>query len=57
MNRILSAALLSHVLWLTLAAMPLRSHAIEEPDHQVTRQLDQDVERASTRPMSWPRWS
>lgn len=44
MNRILSAALLGHVLWLTLAAMPLRSHAIEEPDYQVTRQLDHDVE-------------
>jgi hypothetical protein len=44
MNRILSAALLGHWLWLTLAAMPLRSHAIEEPDYQVIRQLDSNVE-------------
>jgi hypothetical protein len=44
MNRILSATLLGPLFWLTLAAMPLRSHAIEEPDYQVVRQLDHDVE-------------
>jgi hypothetical protein len=44
MNRNHSATLLRHLLWLTLAAMPLRSHAIEEPDYQVIRQLDGNVE-------------
>jgi hypothetical protein len=44
MNRNLSSTLLRHLLWLTLAAMPLRSHAIEEPDYQVIRQLDHNVE-------------
>jgi SOUL heme-binding protein len=44
MNRNLHATLLRHLLWLTLAAMPLRSHAIEEPDYQVIRQLDSSVE-------------
>jgi hypothetical protein len=44
MSRNLSVALLGHLLWLTLAAMPLRSHAIEEPDYQVIRQLDSNVE-------------
>jgi hypothetical protein len=44
MNRNLSATLLGHLLWLTLAAMPLRSHAIEEPDYQVIRQLGSNVE-------------
>ena len=44
MNRNLSVTLLGHLLWLTLAAMPLRSHAIEEPDYQVIRQLDHNVE-------------
>lgn len=44
MDRNLSVTLLGHLLWLTLAAMPLRSHAIEEPDYQVIRQLDHNVE-------------
>ena len=44
MNRNLAATLLRHLLWLTLAAMPLRSHAIEEPDHEVMRKLDTNVE-------------
>ena len=44
MNRNLSVTLLGHLLWLTLAAMPLRSHAIEEPDYEVIRQLDHNVE-------------
>ncbi len=44
MNRNLSSTLLRHLLWLTLAAMPLAGHAIEEPDYQVIRQLDRNVE-------------
>jgi hypothetical protein len=44
MNRNLSVTLMGHLLWVTLAAMPLRSHAIEEPAYQVTRQLDSNVE-------------
>jgi hypothetical protein len=44
MNQNLAATLLRQLLWLTLAAMPLRSHAIEEPDYQVVRQLDSNVE-------------
>jgi len=44
MNRFLSATLLGPLLGLTIAAMPLRSQAIEEPDYQVIHQLDHDVE-------------
>ena len=40
MNSNLSAVLLHPLLGLTLAAMPLWSHAIEEPDYQVLRKLD-----------------
>jgi hypothetical protein len=40
MNRNLSATILRHLLWFTLAAMPLSSHAIEEPDYEVIRKLD-----------------
>lgn len=40
MNRNLSVTLLHHLLWFTLAAMPLWSHAIEEPDYDVIRKLD-----------------
>ncbi len=43
MNRHLPARLLSRLLGLTLAAMPLGSQAIEEPEYEVVRQLD-DVE-------------
>jgi hypothetical protein len=39
MNRNLSATILRHLLWFTLAAMPLSSHAIEEPDYEVIRKL------------------
>jgi len=41
MNRSLSASLLRPLLWATLAAMPLWSHAIEEPDYELIRKLDQ----------------
>ncbi len=44
MNRSLPASLLRHLLWLTLAAMPLLGHAIEEPDYEVIRTLDHNVE-------------
>jgi hypothetical protein len=40
MTRTLPATLLRHLLWLTLAAMPLWSQAIEEPDYEVVRKLD-----------------
>jgi SOUL heme-binding protein len=40
MNRNPTRRLLRHLLWLILAAMPLRSHAIEEPDYEVVRKLD-----------------
>jgi hypothetical protein len=36
--------MIRHLLLFTLAALPLWSHAIEEPDYQVTRQLDSNVE-------------
>ena len=39
MNINLSATILRHLLWFTLAAMPLSSHAIEEPDYEVIRKL------------------
>jgi hypothetical protein len=39
MNRNLPSAILRHLLWLTLAIMPLLSHAIEEPDFEVSRRL------------------
>ncbi len=39
MNRNLPGALLRHLLWLTLAVMPLLSHAIEEPAFEVYRRL------------------
>jgi hypothetical protein len=44
MNARRSAAMIRHLLLLALAALPLWSHAIEEPDYQVTRQLDSHVE-------------
>ena len=34
------ATLVRHFLWVTLAAMPLSSHAIEEPDYDVVRKLE-----------------
>ena len=40
MNRYLRGALGRHLLGLTLAAMPLASHAIEEPDYEVIRRFD-----------------
>ncbi len=40
MKQNLSATMLRHLLWFTLAAMPLSSHAIEEPDYTVIRKLD-----------------
>lgn len=43
MNRNLLAHLVRPLLWATLAAMPLHSHAIEEPDYEVIRRLG-DVE-------------
>jgi hypothetical protein len=36
--------MMRHLLLFALAAMPLWSHAIEEPDYQVIRQLDGNVE-------------
>jgi hypothetical protein len=39
MNRNLPVLLLRPLLWLTLATMPLSSHAIEEPDYEVIRQI------------------
>jgi SOUL heme-binding protein len=39
MMNVLPAMLARHLLWLTLAAIPLGSHAIEEPDYEVIRQL------------------
>jgi hypothetical protein len=44
MNHNLSAPMMRHLLLFALAAMPLWSHAIEEPDYQVVRQLDSNVE-------------
>jgi predicted cupin superfamily sugar epimerase len=44
MNRNLSATLLRPLLWFTLAAMPLWSHAIEEPDYDVIHTLGNNVE-------------
>ena len=43
-NRNLSAALVRPLLCFTLAAMPLWSHAVEEPDYDVIRTLDDNVE-------------
>jgi hypothetical protein len=40
MNQDLSANLLRPLLWVALAAMPLSSHATEEPDYEVVRKLD-----------------
>jgi len=40
MNRNLFATLLRNLLSFTLAAMPLWSHAIDEPDYEVIRKLD-----------------
>ena len=40
MKRTLPAILLRHLLGFTLAAMPLWTHAIEEPDYEVIRKLD-----------------
>ena len=55
MNRNPSSSLLRHLLALALAALPLWSHAIEEPDYEVIRKLDESS-CASTRPTWWPRW-
>lgn len=44
MNRNLALTLLRPVLWLTLAALPLGSHAIEEPDYEVIRKLEDNLE-------------
>jgi len=44
MNHNPSALMMRHLLLFALAAMPLWSHAIEEPDYQVIRQLDSNVE-------------
>ncbi|MCU0921099.1 MAG: heme-binding protein [Burkholderiaceae bacterium] len=41
MNRTLPAIFLRQLLQLTLAAMPLWAQAIEEPDYEVVRKLDQ----------------
>ena len=41
MKRSLPGTLLRYLLWLTFAAMPLSSHAIEEPDYEVIRKFDQ----------------
>jgi hypothetical protein len=41
MNRYLPGVLLRHLLGVALAAMPLTSHAIEEPDYEVIRKLGQ----------------
>lgn len=41
MSRNLSAMILRQLLWFSFAAMPLSSHAIEEPDYAVVRKLDQ----------------
>ena len=43
MNRFLRVPLLRHGLAFILAAMPLWSHAVEEPDYEVIRKLD-DIE-------------
>ena len=40
MKRNLPAILLRQLMWFTLAAMPPLSHAIEEPDYEVIRTLD-----------------
>jgi len=40
LNRDPSSAMLRHLLLITLAVMPLLSHAIEEPDYEVIRKLD-----------------
>jgi hypothetical protein len=40
LNRALSATMLRHLLSFVLAAVPLFSHAIEEPDYEVVRKLD-----------------
>ncbi|MGZ9032738.1 MAG: hypothetical protein ACXW2G_15310, partial [Burkholderiaceae bacterium] len=40
MNRNLPATMLRLLLLSTLAALPLWSHAIEEPDYEVIRKLD-----------------
>jgi hypothetical protein len=39
-NRNLPATLLRQLLWFTLAAMPLGSHASEGPDYEVIRKID-----------------
>ena len=43
MNRNLSVTLLGHLLWLTLAAMPLRSHAIGGPETLTLDEVDDPV--------------
>ncbi len=40
MNQFLPGVLMRHTLWLTLTAVPLISHAIEEPKFEVIRQFD-----------------
>lgn len=44
MNRDLTATMRRLLLSFTLAALPLWSHAIEEPDYEVIRKLDNNVE-------------
>jgi len=41
MSRNLSAMMLRQLMWFSFVAMPLSSHAIEEPDYEVVRKLDQ----------------
>lgn len=44
MNRNLASTVLRPLLWLALAALPVGSHAIEEPDYDVIRKLEDNVE-------------
>ena len=44
MNPNLLAAPLRRLLWVTLVAMPLWSHAVEEPDYEVVRKLGDNAE-------------
>ena len=41
MSRNLSAMMLRQLMWFSFVAMPLSSHAIEEPNYAVVRKLDQ----------------
>lgn len=44
MRAMLYLPMLRGLLWLALAAMPLWSHAIEEPDYDVLRQIGEGIE-------------